>query len=480
MENNGLNINRPLLSVRRFSSISSSRKIENRKNESQIPVRSPIESCKSGSTSKTKVKSGSVPFGWEHSPGRPKSENNKQIQIVGSPKVPAARLFKRRNKISKPECSKSTKKQSSGSPNDAEEDNNDSGEAYIDALDTPSSGGTSFNNCSSSGLGGTGSDVKPSGLIRADLKVKDFMLSRFLPAARAMASDAPQLTPKKIAVKEKKSVNMDNNHNGEEDDYDSDYEYREHGPKSSKFCGLIPRFRSANGACIKAKLPIFSACRTQASCSSSCSFRETVSEPARSGEYKHRSWSNVLKIESSEPANLEGSKLYNRLQGPLISVDHSGSIQSTVSEQSDSSSKKKGTSFRELLADKKKISEITETDSQDSIFEKTLYVDTVYVAESPKENSMPSCTKPQSSFSEPLESDESKHDMKTSKCKGFDYESEWFDDDVKGNLKLKGYETKSFENPAPPPLPKKPSDSWLCRTLPSVSSKKANTLWIPI
>ncbi|XP_076902470.1 uncharacterized protein LOC143557237 [Bidens hawaiensis] len=462
MEYNGLNINRPLLSVRRFSSISSSRKIESRKNESQIPVRSPIDSFKSGSTSKTKMKSGCVPFRWEHSPGRPKSEKGKQIQIVGSPKVPAARLFKRRNKISKSECSKSTKKLlSSGSQNDAEEDNNDSGEASMDALDTPSPGGISVNNCSSTGIGGIGSDVKPPGLIRADPKVMDLLLGRFLPAARAMASDAPQLTPKNIAVKEKKLVNMDNNHNGEEDDLYSDYEYYEHGPKSSKFCGLIPRFRSANGTRMKSKLPISPACRTQASSSSSCSFRETVSEPARSGEYKHRSWSNVLKIESSEPANLEGSKLYNLLQGPLISVDHSGSIQSTVSEQSDSSSKKKGTSFRELLADKKKISEITETDSQDSIFEKTLYVDTVYVAESPKENSMPSYTKPQSSFSEPLESDESKHDMKTTKCKGFDYESEWFDvDDVKGNLKLKGYEydTKLFENPAQPPLPKKPSD----------------------
>ncbi|MFS8027793.1 hypothetical protein Hanom_Chr16g01502861 [Helianthus anomalus] len=531
MDNKGLNINRPLLSVRRFSSsLTSSQKNENRKNESYLPVNKPsTESCKTGSTSR------SVPFGWEHSPGRPKIEKNKQIQVTESP---PSRFFKPR-KIFKAECSKSRKKETSGSQND-------SGEVYVDAVDTISSGEMSFNSCSASGVIGLGSDVKPSGLLRTEPRMRDVILGRFLPAARAVASDAPQRTLKKIAVKEKpqvkKSVKMDDNHNKVQDDYDSDYEYHEHDTKSFKFCGLVPRFRSVNpvhGMCMKAKSPISPANRIHAGSSSSSSFRDTDSEPARSGVYKHKSWNGALKIESTEPANLEGSKLYNRLQGPAFSselsgsiqstvseqsntsskrkgisvrgpafsaelsgsiqstvseqsnssakkkgisvrgpaipFDLSGSIQSTVSERSDTSSKKKGISFRELLADMKKTNEVTEPDDQDSIIEKTVYIDTVHIAESPKKDSAPSCSKTQSSFNEPLESmhaDESKHDMKGKKCKVSDADLELFGD-AKGNQKLKG-----FQHLAPPPLPKSPSDSWLCRTLPS--AKKAHTLWIPI
>ncbi|KAI3796406.1 hypothetical protein L1987_39076 [Smallanthus sonchifolius] len=475
-------------------------KNENRKNESHLPIRPNIESCKAGSSSNPMMNSGSVPFGWEHSPGRPKNERNKQIQIMENP--PSLPKFFKSRKMFRSECSKSKQKESSGSRNDEDDyDDCDNDEVYMDALGSLSRG-----------VGGLGSDVKSSGFLQADPKMRDFMLGRFLPAARAMASDVPEDTFKKIAIKEKqqqvkKLVNMDSNHDNSQlrygpsflqdvshdkeeeqhDDYDSDYEYHEHGKKSSKFCGLIPRFCSVNlvhGMCVRAKLPISPANRTQASSSSNSSFRETDSEPARSAVYKHRSVSSVMKSGSIEPANLEGSKLYSRLQGPVSLVDLSGSIQSTVSEQSDTSSKKKGISFRELLADKKNTYEITETDSQDSMIEKTLYVDTVHIAESPKESSTPSCTKPQSSSNEPLESDtfadESKHDMKTRKYTDPDAESELFgEDDAKGSQKWKDYDTKLFENPAPPPLPKSPSDSWLCRTLPSVSSKKAPTLWIP-
>ncbi|KAD4982843.1 hypothetical protein R6Q59_002478 [Mikania micrantha] len=489
MDNNGLNINLPLLSVRRSSSISSSKKNENQKTGSYLTVRPSIESCKAGSTSNPMMNPGSVPFGWEHSPGRPKNERNKQIQSMENspslPKLPPGRFFKSRKMI-KPECSKSTKKDTSGSRvYDVKYDDEDT---HMDAVATVSLS-ESLHNCSASGIG---SDVKPSGIHQAESKTRDFMLGRFLPAARAMASDAPQHTFKKLSIEDKpqevkKLVNMDNNHDKEEeeDDYDSDYEYHEHGKQSSKFCGLIPRFCSANavhGTSLSVKLPISPANKTQASSSSGSSFRETNSEPARSGVYKHRSVSSVLRSEFIEPANIEGSKLYSRLQGPAIG-DLSGSIQSTLSEQSDSSSKKKGISFRELLADKS-TNEITETDSQDSIFEKTLYVDTIHTSESPKENAASSCMKPQSSFNELLESEheESKHDLKTSKCKNPDHDAEleWFDDDPKINLKLKAYYTKLFENPAPPPLPKSPSDSWLCRTLPSVSSKKVSAYWIPI
>ncbi|KAF5757226.1 hypothetical protein HanXRQr2_Chr17g0824061 [Helianthus annuus] len=516
MENNRLNINRPLLSVRRRAVN------DDRKKESCIPVRHSVDSCTTESTADLLMNTGSVPFGWEQSPGRPK---NKQVQTIESapslPKLPPGRFLNPMKndpvnnglKITKSESIESTKKESFDSRDhdlhavdgDDDDDDEDNDEAYVDALDTLSRGETSFYNCSASGVSGVGSDVKPFGV--TDPKVRDFMMGRFLPAAKAMASELPQHTFKKNIIKEKpqeikKFVNIDDNnkmklrygpnflqdvvHDKEEeahtdDDDDSDYDYSEHGNKASKLCGLIPRFCSVNpvhGMCVRARLPVSPAKKTQTSSSSSNSFRDTESEPARNAIYKHRSLDNIMRNESSETSSLEGLKLYNRLQGNGNSVDVSGSFQSTVSEQSDSSSKKKGVSFKELLADKN--TNETETDSQESIIEKTLYVDTVHIIKSPQENTSLSCIKPQFIYNESLKSDmfvdESKHDLETKKFEDPEVGLEVIDD-INGDKQLKAYEGKLFELPVPPPLPKSPSDSWLGRTLPSVSSKNAHMRW---
>ncbi|KAI3731763.1 hypothetical protein L1987_62952 [Smallanthus sonchifolius] len=512
MENNRLNINRPLLSVRRRVSSQN----EDRRKESYLPIRPSIESRTTELKSDLLMNTGSVPFGWEQSPGRPKNE---QIQTMDSPpslpKLPPGRFLEPMkkdsvinvSKITKSESMESTKKESSGSRNDDEDEDND--EAYMDALDTLSRGETSFYNCSASGVSGLGSDVA-SGFLPADPKMRDFMMGRFLPAAKAMASDLPQHTFKKNIIKQKpqevkKFVNIDDNNNNnemklrygpnflqdvtpdevgnDEDDDDSDYDYNEHGNKSSKLCGLIPRFCSVNpvhGMCVRARLPVSPAKKTQASSSSSNSFIETDCEPARNATYKHRSLNSILKNEPTETSNLEGLKLYNRLQGNEISVDLSGSFQSTVSEQSDSSSKKKGVSFKELLADKS-MNE-TETDSEDSVIEKTLYVDTVQIIKSPQEIPFPSCVKPESIFNESLKSDmiadEPKHDLETKKYEDPEVGLEVLND-LNGDKQLKASETRVFEHPVAPPLPKSPSDSWLCRVLPSVSSKNTHMRWNP-
>ncbi|KAI7754845.1 hypothetical protein M8C21_020848 [Ambrosia artemisiifolia] len=519
MENNRLNINRPLLSVRRRPA---SQTGDHRK-ENILPVRPSIESCTAESMADVLMNTGSVPFGWEQSPGRPK--NNQVVQIMESapslPKLPPGRFLKpmmndpviNGSKITKLESMESTKKESSDLRDhdldvDDDDEDEDNDEAYVDALDTLSRGETSFYNCSASGVSGVGSDVKPSRV--TDPTMRDFMMGRFLPAAKAMASDLPQHTFKKNVIKEKpqemkKFVNIDDNNKmklrygpnflqddvthvkeeeayDDDDDDDSDYDYSDHGNKSSKLCGLIPRFCSVNpvhGMCVRARLPMSPAKRTQASSSSSNSFRDTESEPARNAIYKHRSLNSILKNESSESSSLEGLKLYNRLQGNGNSVDLSGSFQSTVSEQSDSSSKKKGVSFKELLADKN--TNETETDSQESIIEKTLYVDTVHTIKSPQENTSPSCIKQQSISDESLKSDmfveESKHDLEIKKYEDPEVGSEVLEEINSHNKQLKAYETKPFELPVPPPLPKSPSDSWLGRTLPSVPSKNAHMRW---
>ncbi|XP_076939366.1 uncharacterized protein LOC143608044 [Bidens hawaiensis] len=458
MENNRLNINRPLLSVRRRTS-SQNNTDNNRKTESCILVRPSVESC----TTEI-MNTGSVPFGWEHSPGRPKNEQVQTIESVPSlPKLPPGRFLSLKpmnndavtniSKITKSESIESTKKENLDVKYDADT-NNDNGneedddETYMDALDTLSRGETSFYNCSASGVSGFGSDAKPYRSVPDDPKMRDFMMGRFLPAAKAMAADLPQQhTFKKNVIKEKpqevkKLVNIDDNNK----------KMLRYGPnflqdvtpdkKSSKLCGLLPRFCSVNpvhGMCVRARLPISSAKGAQTSSSSSNSFGETDSEPARSGIYKHRSLDSILKNEPNRTSNLEGLKLYNRLQGNAISADLSGSFQSIVSEEIDSSSNKKGTSFKDLLANKN-TNETETTDTQDTLVEKTLYVDTVQIIKSPQENKQPV-------FNESLKSDmfadEPKNDQETKKFEDHEVGLEVVDNIINdGDKQLKPSKTE--------------------------------------
>nr|XP_043624196.1 uncharacterized protein LOC122595812 [Erigeron canadensis] len=512
MENNQLNIGRPLLSVRR---VPASPKNEYKRNENRVPVRPMMESCLSNLNVDPMMNTGSVPFGWEHSPGKPKN-NNKQVQkkedSPGLPKLPPGWFFKPKKKeldISVPTLTRfesvaSVSKQSSDSMNDhGDEDNDadDESETFMDALDTLSRGETSFYNCSVSGVSGTGSEVKPSGIRPDDPKLREFMMGRFIPAAKAMVTDVPQHTFKKPVVKEmprevKKLVNVDSEkqqqqlrygpnfledvaHDKEKVDSDSDSDYHEHGNHSFKFCGLIPSFRSSNpvhGMCMRTKIPMSPASRTQASSSTFSSFSGSDNEPARMGTYEHRSFNIVSKSESLETTKLEGSKLYNRLQGSDVS--RSEPLRSTLPKQNSSYSVKKGLTFKELLDGQNG----KETDCQDMIVEKTLYVDTVQVVKSPNGYSPSSFSKPQSNSNGSLESDmladESPHSLKT-KAQTSYWKDPEYNAEVDADQDLKASDSKLFERPAAPPLPKSPSDSWLVRTLPSVSSKSTPTRWNP-
>ncbi|XP_024987268.1 uncharacterized protein LOC112522403 isoform X1 [Cynara cardunculus var. scolymus] len=492
MEDKQLNINQPLLSVRRFSSITASKKNESRRTRIYHPTMRVVESCKTELNSKPMKNTGSVPFGWEHSPGRPKDETDKQIQTEENPpslpKLPPGWDLKPKRKdsdniteefITEYGSAKSAKKESSESGNDDDDDDTD--EAFMDALDTLSRGESSFYNCSASGVSGLESAVKPSGILSADPKIRNFMMGRFLPAAKAMASEIPQNIYRKNVVKEKplevkKIANMDNKkvqlrygpnflqdigQNNEEED--SDYDYDEHGNISSKLCGFLPRF------CLKGSVghvnPVSgtrTANRTHATSSSSISsFSETENEPARIAVYEHRSFDR-----SSVPETTN-QNIYNRLQGCEIS--NIGS-QSSVPERNNSSTQKqRATSFKELLADEKNKNE---TDGQDVLIEKTLYVDTVHMIRSPKEQS-----KFKADDTDMVADDEPKDDMKMETHMDQDPE-EWIDD-KNGYHDSKGSQDGVFELPAPPPLPKSPSDSWLWRTLPSVSSKNTAIRWNP-
>lgn len=502
MEDKQLNINQPLLSVRRFSSITASKKNESRRTRSYLSTMQSVESCKTELKSDDPMTNiGSVPFGWECSPGRPKDETDKRIQMKENPpslpKLPPGWILKPKKKdsdnitedlITEFESAKLAKKESSDSGNDDDDDDDDTDEAFMDALDTLSRGESSFYNCSASGVSGLESDVKPSGILSADPKIRDFMMGRFLPAAKAMASEVvPQNASRKHVVKEKprevkKITNLDSKtvqlrygpnflqdivNENEEGEEDSDHDYDEHGNISSKLCGFLPRF------CLKGSVghvnPVSgtrTANRTHASSSSISSFSETENEPARIGIYEHRSFDRTSVPETTN------QNIYNRLQGCGISNEGS---QSFVPERNNSSSqKKRATSFKELLADDDKNK--NEKDGQDFLIEKTLYVDTVHMIKSPKGQSKFRADDTDMMIADD-DDDESKDGMKMETHMDQDPE-EWVDD-KNGDQDLKGSQDGVFELPAPPPLPKSPSDSWLWRTLPSVSSKNTAVRWNP-
>ncbi|KAI3950235.1 hypothetical protein MKW92_030817 [Papaver armeniacum] len=254
-EEKQLDFNAPFLSVRRFSSSSSqkNKNENNKKSSSSIPSYYKPE-LKSGPIRNA----GAVPFMWEHTPGTPKDETNTNQGVfvsspevrspVVAPKLPPGRVLEikrreppekkqskeqqprnevvkvqsqmkklvtsnRRNKLrshpddtnnaSKLESLKDVPVMGKKGASDSEGDGDDD-DAFIDAQDTLSRSESFFFNCSISGVSGldgsTDAKPTPSGTFSSDLKTRDFMMGRFLPAAKAMASDTPQYAPRRQAV----------------------------------------------------------------------------------------------------------------------------------------------------------------------------------------------------------------------------------------------------------------------------------------
>lgn len=473
MEDKQLNFNQPLLSVRRFSSTLTSQKVEKKKTDTNIPIIPPLPSYISELKSGPLRNAGSVPFVWEQSPGRPKSGKSPQIHAIDRPptisKLPPGRTLKPKNQDSDTASKgtgvdngpgenpfgsqhvvpsveeKVTNVDSSKEKLDEHSSHSGDGdEAYMDALDTLSRGESSFYNCSVGGLSGLDSDVKPSETFSIDPKTRDLMMGRFLPAAKAMASEAPQHAPRKKPVvweqprQVKKVVNADKwpplrfgpNHvqdyahdNEEESDDDCD----EHDNTSFKVCGLLPCFALKSSFCLlnpvpgmsaRTRVPMSPVSRiTQASSFSAVGSCNELEEPSRVAIYEQTSIhgfkaaerpdnKRVLKNEhsriprQSNSQKLEGSTLYKRLQGSGLSTHHNGLLEPLDYEKERfigipaeangagvigfSPHRKGPNSFKELLANQ---TNSTEIESGSPIAEKTLYVDIVHKVESQKKNS---------------------------------------------------------------------------------------------
>ncbi|XP_039031927.1 uncharacterized protein LOC120166795 isoform X1 [Hibiscus syriacus] len=152
----------------------------------------------------------------------------------------------------------------------------DSGEAYVDVLDTLSRSESFFLNCSVSGLSELdGSDMKPSGIFSSDPQTRDFMMGRFLPAAKAVASETPPYATRKQPIvreppshiKELITVNKQQPHRASspkkfphyaQDDWLEETEgdcYSQSDNYSGNVCGLFPQLLLKNSFCLLNPIP---------------------------------------------------------------------------------------------------------------------------------------------------------------------------------------------------------------------------------
>ncbi|KAI3991451.1 hypothetical protein MKX01_000538 [Papaver californicum] len=337
-EEKQLDFNAPFLSVRRFSSSSSSQKNKNENNKkSSSSIHPPYPYYKPELKSGPIRNAGAVPFMWEQTPGTPKdrettnttnptlfvSPEERRLRVV-APKLPLGRVLEiikrreppekkefreqpknevvkvqsqinklvssnRRNKLpsSYPDDSNASKlgsmKDGGLTENKGTSDSEGDGDndAFIDAQDTLSRSESFFFNCSISGVSGLdGPDAKPqSGTFSTDPKTRDFMMGRFLPAAKAMASDKPQYAPRRQAVvareppprQSPRVLNEENTSNllqitpyaepkfvediSEDESEDDEDDYSEAGDSLSKGCGLFPRLCLRSSACLLNPIP---------------------------------------------------------------------------------------------------------------------------------------------------------------------------------------------------------------------------------
>ncbi|CAL9122092.1 unnamed protein product [Musa textilis] len=250
MEDKRIDLDAPLLSVRRFSAPAASPAPGGGDQRPPPPRRSSLPFYKSDLKSGPVRVPGVVPFVWEQAPGQPKegSVPTSDGKPLSSPKPPPGRILKQkeldlsraaaapdeklgnsvrtRNAVAfacdggtaisfqspvdapkNVEVSKVENKltqESVPAANNLEDEGGGGGggdddDAFSNALDTLSPAESLLMNCSVSGVSGLPDAAKPSGSVPKDPQVRDFMMERFLPAAQAMVCESTQYTFRKAA-----------------------------------------------------------------------------------------------------------------------------------------------------------------------------------------------------------------------------------------------------------------------------------------
>ncbi|KAL5175399.1 hypothetical protein HKD37_08G021611 [Glycine soja] len=301
MDERKLNIDAPLMSVRRSFGISPSLTEANKK---ILEKPQTLPHYKSDTALDQVTEPVAVPFNWEHIPGRPKdydgSEPQPPTQASITPTLPPGKSTNvakqslekepnvannfRPSSISnslreKIDCDKEHKDEKINKVED-NDDYDDDSDIYSDALETLSPTEPMSMNCSLSGVSGLDNvDENRCGTSSTDKQAHDFMMSRFLNAAKAMTIQPPQYAsfrkqqpvlaeqPRefiKLVPEQKKSfvnrhitdiVPYTGQCQEEEEEEESDDETNDYANNSAKGCGLFPRLCVRNSLCLLNPVP---------------------------------------------------------------------------------------------------------------------------------------------------------------------------------------------------------------------------------
>ncbi|KAL0407432.1 UNVERIFIED_CONTAM: hypothetical protein Slati_4057100 [Sesamum latifolium] len=555
MEERQLDIRAPLLSMRRFSSPSYSSELLNSQVTGELRSRrqqSPPLNKSDWEYVKVTERA-SVPFQWEQIPGRPKCEvqiqvraleessNTPRLQTPGSVAVPSRYNSGERSNdqnIYRPQIEafffgdhatlleklheSLNCKDESGTVSD--------GDAYSNAVQTES---WSLH-YSVSGLSGyQSSGAKPSGTFSVDRQTRDFMMDRFLPAAKAVVLELPKYVVKKPNEQPKpvkKVVSGERNrllgHSGSYplryyiqytdnvESEDGERKYTFPLKKSGKRCLIIPLFCAKDSLCLlsttagmKSKLHA----PTSSAADARRLARNAHSRPSdknnspvlhkrksKSGllsgdlpEIKNKLTGNSNQLISSRVTNESGVPPFRRYRSCSRSPSRNKSQNSPfldlpkefanyTANKIDSSRK-----FFEFLQDASK-NQLRERGSGPSptgdAVEKTVYVDCPSKATCPKSESTDKF-RPSTCTSKLVYVAKEMGDIKLNHRLDQESRALEFPAKLPSNTK---YGTKDGNNqesdvqkdtdpaplkpPLPPPLPKSPSESWLWRTAPSIYS----------
>ncbi|KAI4341127.1 hypothetical protein MLD38_025887 [Melastoma candidum] len=411
---NQLDFSQPLLTVRRFSpAIVPPETLENRRVDRTTANLPPLPRYKSDLKSGPVRNPGTVPFVWEQTPGRPKDEGKSLNPIpkahVVPPKPPPGKHSKRRelNKINQ-EVESDKEKNSTTEDEIAlkckrvddvlEESSEIDDETFLDALETFSRSESQYLSCSLSGLSGVDAvDSRLSGRFSKEQPARDFMMGRFLPAAKAMASEAPANVirkpqaqkdlPRHLAnsvtegknntqrYQRKYNVHFVNDRYGFGQDSEADFD--EYENPSTKMCGLLPRFCQSN-AISSITVPSASSTYSLRRLQVKSSYAQRQGENwCKDGDFSRvrKSDGNFL-ADKSEPKAVSGRPIS---EGDDNSVKDAVIVENSKNEEHSKPQGRRCMNFRQLLASE---GSEWESGSKVTVAEKTVYVNAVQVVES--------------------------------------------------------------------------------------------------
>lgn len=199
MEKNQLNFNAPIISARRYSSpVRSTEKVLKTNTEKLLKSRQTSLPAQQSNWELAEVATpGTVPFQWEKIPGKAIKENEPE-SLTNTPRLPPQYTPKNisGNLLE-------MMKKGANNNTDCENNYENGDDKYSDIIDALSLSDSRSMSCSVSILSGyynpeINSDSR--GNFSADVATRDFMMNRFLPAAKAMVLKTPQYASKKQSV----------------------------------------------------------------------------------------------------------------------------------------------------------------------------------------------------------------------------------------------------------------------------------------